>query len=391
MGHIQRRDKNRWRARYIAPDGRERSKTFRRKVDAERFLATVEVDKLRGAWVDPRLGRTTFRQWADEFERSRVNLQETTRAQHITALNARLLPRFGDRPLAAITEMDIQAFALELVEHGLAPSTVTKYLGVLSQILRAAVRNRLIAFNPCEGVQGPGDAPLRETVFLTAEQLNALVAAMEPRHAAMVLLAGYRGLRFGEAAGLRLARLDLTLARLEVMEALKEVGGKLYFGPPKHGRIRAVSLPPFLVEILGEHIETFLPSNGGLLFTNRDGSMLRRSNFERRIWTPAVERAGLDERLTFHGLRHTAVSLLIAEGASIVELAAVMGWSRSTSAQMAVRYGHLFRARDEHLTKALERLYRNSERPGDGLGGSNEEAKGPDNGSGEYNDDGSGA
>jgi len=59
VGHIQRRGKNRWRARYLGPDGRERNRTFERRVDAEHFLAGTETDKLRGGWVDPRLGKTT--------------------------------------------------------------------------------------------------------------------------------------------------------------------------------------------------------------------------------------------------------------------------------------------------------------------------------------------
>ncbi len=185
----------------------------------------------------------------------------------------------------------------------------------------------------------------------------------------MVLLAGYRGLRFGELAGLRPKRVNLLLGKLDVAEALKEVAGQLYFGPPKWGRVRSIALPPFLVEGLGRHLEDFPPKND-LVFTNPDGSMLRRSNFERRIWAPAVRRAGVDERLTFHGLRHTAVSILIAEGASIVELAATMGWSRSTAVAMAMRYGHLFAARERQLTEALEQVYRSARsarRPGDGL------------------------
>lgn len=66
----------------------------------------------------------------------------------------------------------------------------------------------------------------------------------------------------------------------------------------------------------------------------------------------------VDERLTFHGLRHSAVSISIAGGASIVELAAVMGWAQSTAAAMAVRYGHLFQARERQLTDALETAFR---------------------------------
>jgi integrase len=261
--------------------------------------------------------------------------------------------------------MQVQTFVAELVAKGLAPSTASKILSILSQTLRAAVRNQLIPRNPCEGVIGPGEKPLEEMIFLTPDRLNNLADEIGPRYGAMVLVAGYRGLRFGELAGLRPRRLNLFVGKLEVAEALKEVSGHHYFGLPKHERIRTVSLPPFLVDVLRRHIEAFPPVND-LLFTSPEGALLRRSHFERRTWTPAVERLGLDPGLTFHGLRHTAVSILIAEGASIVELAAVMGWSHSTAVAMSMRYGHLFAARDEHLTKALERVYRTARRPNDG-------------------------
>jgi len=138
-------------ARYIDPDGRERSKTFPRKVDAERFLATVDADLLRGEWIDPRSGRKTFREWVEEFESSRVDLEATTRAQRSDCLRNHLLPHFGSRRLSAITEMRVRTFLAHLVKDGLAPATVTKNLRILSQILKAAVRNRLIALTPATG------------------------------------------------------------------------------------------------------------------------------------------------------------------------------------------------------------------------------------------------
>lgn len=282
-------------------------------------------------------------------------------------MRVHILPVMGDWPLASISPMDVRSLLSILADSGMAPSYVTKNLRILSQLMKAAVAERLIARNPCEGVRGPGEDPVEETIFLTAGELNALVEEIPDRFKAMVQLAGYRGLRFGEAAGLRPKRIDLARSRLHVAEALKEVSGDLYFGLPKHRRLRQMALPRFLVDALVAHIQRFPPQND-LLFTNADGSMLRRSNFDRRLWQPAVRRAGLNENLTFHGLRHTAVSILISQGASIVELASIMGWSRSTAVAMSVRYGHLFEAREDHLTDALDKLYLSARRPGDGLG-----------------------
>ncbi len=197
MAHVQRRGKS-WRARYVGPDGKERSQSFARKADAERFLATAETDKARGEWIDPRLGRRTFADWSREFEGSRVHLEKTTKDQHGALMRTHILPTFGDRPLSSITEIQVQAFVAELLAKGRAPSTASKVLGILSQILQAAARNQLIPRNPCDGVVGPGDKPLEEKIFLRPEQLNALADEIPAQFGPMVLVAGYRGLRFGD-------------------------------------------------------------------------------------------------------------------------------------------------------------------------------------------------
>ncbi|MGH2705159.1 MAG: tyrosine-type recombinase/integrase [Actinomycetota bacterium] len=346
-----------WQARYRDPSGRLRGRTFTRKTDAQAFLDEVNRDVRRGEWKDPALQKTTFAELAQRWLPSIAHLEANTRSQRELELRVRLLPRFGERPIGSISDFDIQEFKADLLAAGLAPATVSKSLMTLSLILKAGVVNGYINRNPCATVKKPGDTPLAERIFLTPEQLHVLADAIDPRFRAMVLLAGYRGLRFGEIAGLRPSKLNLLLGRIDISEALKEVRGELSFGTPKHGRRRTVALPPFLVAALDQHLVQFPPQNN-VVFTSADGSLLRRSNFSRRVWKPAVHGAGLLDALTFHGLRHTAVSILTASGASIVELAAVMGWAKSTAAAMAVRYGHLFDARENQLTDAVETLYR---------------------------------
>ena len=80
MSHIQRRKGRGYVARYRTPNGSERSKSFKRKVDAERFLTIIEADKMRGAWVDPRLGKTTLASWAEDFAATTTHLRPSTRA-----------------------------------------------------------------------------------------------------------------------------------------------------------------------------------------------------------------------------------------------------------------------------------------------------------------------
>jgi hypothetical protein len=81
MGHIRRRKLDRGRAaysaRYRGPDGRERSKRFVRRADAERFLAAAEVTKAAGSWVDPGRGRIRLRDWLVRFHESECGLAMT--------------------------------------------------------------------------------------------------------------------------------------------------------------------------------------------------------------------------------------------------------------------------------------------------------------------------
>ena len=78
-GKKQGQGRPRWRARYRDPSGRERSKSFARKVDAEQFLVSMEDAKLRGAYVDPQLGRVLFGEWAERWFRTTADLKPASR------------------------------------------------------------------------------------------------------------------------------------------------------------------------------------------------------------------------------------------------------------------------------------------------------------------------
>ncbi len=80
MAHIEKRGPKRWRARYTDPDGRERSQTFERKIDAERFLTSVTSSVAAGDWVDPARGRLTVGEWAGRWLAGRADLKPKTRA-----------------------------------------------------------------------------------------------------------------------------------------------------------------------------------------------------------------------------------------------------------------------------------------------------------------------
>ena len=158
MGHVERRmwsGKVSYRARYRDPAGRERSKSFARKADAERWLAEVEHAKTRGLWTDPRLGRIRFADWLTAWWATTTNLRPTTRARDETLRRRHALPRFGQLPLAAIGQLEVRSWVAQLSAEGLAPATVVKAYQLLGKVLAAAVDAGYLAQSPCRNVPLP--------------------------------------------------------------------------------------------------------------------------------------------------------------------------------------------------------------------------------------------
>jgi integrase len=343
-----------WEVRYYDPGRRQRSKTFRRRADADRFRATVEVDKLEGRWADPALGRTPFAVWAERWWSTTTSMRESTRARDRRLLDEHVLPRFGRRQLAAIGQLDVRAWVADLSGQGLAPATVQKCYQTLAKIMAAAVDAGMLALSPCRRIPLPR-IEREERRYLDPAEVALLAEAIGPRYQALVLVGAYGGLRVGELAALRRRRVDLLRGTVEVVESTTEVEGRLHVGPPKTraGR-RTVGLPRRVVDALKGQLAAYVdPDPDALVFTAPQGGPLRVSAFRARVWRPAVAAAGLDG-LRIHDLRHTAVALWIAAGASPREVATRAGHA-SVRTVLDV-YGHLYPESDATLRGRLDDL-----------------------------------
>lgn len=362
MGYIENRPDRarRWRARYRAPDGRIRSKSFPRKADAQRWLRAREREMDRGDWHDPDLAQVTVAEWSERYLATRRRLKPKTRHGYESLLRVHILPTFGTVPLGRLDPMAIREWVADLSAR-LSASRTRQAYHLLSAMLKSAVEAGYLARNPAEGAELPR-LPTTEMRFLDASQVEELVAATRPPDGTLVYVLAYCGLRWGEACALRRGRLDLLRGRLEVAESLAEVSGGLHFGEPKTYQWRSVAIPPFLRELLAVHLVQHVPDDPeALVFTSPRGRPLRRPNFGRSIWKPAVKAAGLPDDLTPHALRHTSASLLIAQGAHPVEVQAHLGHS---SIQVTMdRYGHLFPSAFEATAERLEAARRSAGAP----------------------------
>ena len=252
MAYIQKRA-GRWQAAYRGPDKRERTKTFDRRVDAERWLSLNGADLARGQWVDPRLGKISFAEWAEKWTATTVGNRPSTRARDASYLRTHILPVFGDRALGSIAHLEIRVWVAELSTRK-APATVRLAAQMVAKIMAAAVDAGVIATNPCDRVPLPS-IEREEMCFLTPEEVGRLASSMNPRDRALVLVAAYGGLRIGELTGLRRGRVDVLRSRVDIAETCVEVSGHLFFNQPKTraGR-RSVTLPRSVTTELNGHL-----------------------------------------------------------------------------------------------------------------------------------------
>jgi integrase len=231
---------------------------------------------------------------------------------------------------------------------------VAKAYRLLKTILATAADDGVIRRNPCR-IKGAGAESAAERTVLSVPQVFALAEAVEPRYRALVLLATFTSLRWGELCALRRSDIDMAARTVRVERSLTELqGGGLTFGPPKTeaGR-RTVGFPELVSPVLGWHLSRFAQAKDeGLVFTGAAGAPLRRGNFRQRVWVPALRSAGLPE-VHFHDLRHTGNTLTAAAGANLRELMARMGHS---STRAALIYLHATDDRQRKIADALGEL-----------------------------------
>jgi integrase len=343
------------RVRYRDPNGRQRARNFARKTDATRFAAAVETDKVRGDWLDPRLGKVTFADWAHEWLGQLGHLKPKTRLDYEVALRRHVLPVLGETPVGSVDRPAMKRFTSDLTARGAGPDVVRVAAQVARHVLAVAVDAGALKANPASALHLVRQRK-SEMLFLRPEQVQALADAIAAPYGTLVRFAAYTGLRAGEIGALRVRRIDFLRSRVEVAESVSDVAGQLIVGPTKTYANRHVPMPPLLVEELATHLGQRCHDREELVFTSPQGGPLRHGNFYKTKFKPAVRAAGLPESLRFHDLRHTYAAFCIASTADPYAVMRRMGHSSITVTYDT--YGHMFPERDAEITDALETLFR---------------------------------
>lgn len=352
----------RWRARYRDIHGRTRSRTFARRVDAERFLEVNGADMQRGEWIDPGLRRASFADWATAWWGTTVKLRPNTRRGYWLLLQNHVLPHFGASRLTAIDFLDVEKFIAEKIAGGHGPKQVREMVGVVSLIMKCAVRANARKDNPAAGheIRVP-HRRTRQVPMLTMDQAARLVEHTTDHYKPAMWLLIFTGLRPAELCGLRVEDVDLVRRTVHVRQTWSPIPGfdgsprEFIYGPVKSDAgQRAIPIPQWLCEDLAAHLASRAPvRRHDPLIVNKHGRPINRDTFRAKVVRPALRAAGLPEEFRTYDIRHTHASLLIDDGANVLAVAQRMG---HTDPSVTLRvYGHLFEGAQEELTDRLDR------------------------------------
>ncbi|MGW6565026.1 tyrosine-type recombinase/integrase [Streptomyces sp. NPDC054975] len=374
----------RYRARYVGPDGTEKSKSFpdKQKRLAEQWLTSIEADMARGEYIDPKVGRTTFQQYAERWVAAQTtDIATRTGAESRIRLHA--YPYIGARPLSSFQPEHIREWLRKLEDAGLAASTRRTIFANVSAVFTAAVDDRLIARNPfrAASVKAPAPTPRRVRPW-TAEQVFAVRQALPAHYRAMTDVGGGCGLRQGEIFGLPVDEVGFLTGWLHVGYQVKMVGGRAVFAPPKRGKVRDVPLPEEVGRALAAHMKEFPPQEvtlpwetpdgppltKRLMFTTEEGKAVGRHYFNTASWKPALVAAGVlpepepGERAQssredgMHALRHFYASVLLDAGENIKALSGYLG---HVDPGFTLRvYTHLMPSSESRTRKAVDDVFR---------------------------------
>ena len=324
-------------------NGKQKSKTFVRRKQAERYLTDVVKKVQDGAYVE--IKPTTFKAFAERWLEGLADLKPSTRRAYTSMLTYQLIPAFGDLPLTALSVEDVNTW-LRSREGTLRIKTLRNNLGLLHKILEDAREggylgvNRLSRSRALRRPRVLREEDETEIEVLTPAEINRLLDALEPAHYPIFFTAVCTGVRLGELLALQWGDLDETGHRVHVRRTAYR--GAFYVPKTKRSR-RAIDVGDQLLGVLSrwrreQHGEAPPPPEA-LLFPSVTGAPLDPDALRKRVWAPALAKAGL-RHVRIHSLRHTFASMLIAQGENPKYISTQLGHA---SVQITLdRYGHLF-------------------------------------------------
>ncbi|MBC7342773.1 MAG: site-specific integrase [Clostridia bacterium] len=380
-GSLEKRGKDSWRLIVscgMGPDGKQVKKTKTVKAasrrEAEKLLAEFVTEVQKGLYVAP--SKLTFKDFAERWVRDygEVNLAPKTLHRYKQIL-ARAVEAMGHLKMEKIKPLHLVEFYKNLQEDGvredgktgaLSEATILYHHRVLNKLFNDAVGWEIIPSNPASKVKPP-KAKKKQAACYDEKQTAALLTALdsEPlQYKTIVILALATGLRRGELMGLEWQDVDFENGTIEVRQASQYVPGIGTFTkePKNETSKRVIAVPRSVMALLKQYkaqqTEERLKvgdlwQGSNRLFTTWDGKPMFPDTISK--WFPQFLRRHNLPHITFHGLRHTSATLLIAEGVNLKNVSRRLGHSSiSTTGDI---YAHALRSADQEAAAKLDKLF----------------------------------
>lgn len=292
-----------WRALYRY-EGKEVTKHFARQVDAHKWLDEITADIVKDEYITPDDARLTVNDWCDRWLITQRANRASTQRQAKSDLE-RIRAQFGDLALKEVRPSMVKAWLGEMLQgEQLAASTVNKYRRRLAQLMNAAVEDRVLTRSPVTRATIIDADSDDEPFWYSHHQVWKLYTDYG-RFGAAVLLGAFAGMRIGEVCGLRTT--DVDWQRGVITPGVQWPADPL---KTKESR-RPIPVPRELIDMLNRHVAP------GAQWVVTDEAA-------RQVPPWALQRLHRDvrpdERARFHDLRHYFASMLIEQGANVIEV-----------------------------------------------------------------------
>jgi integrase len=349
MASINKRPDGVWRARYRDEAGREHSKHFARKVDAQRWLDQVTASVVTGSYVDPKAGKITFAAYFEQWSARQVWVRGTVLAMKLAVRST----TFSDMPMRSIRPSHVESWVKSMTADGLAPGTITTRFNNVRAVFRAARKDKIIGADPAEGITLPRKRRAEAAMTIpTPADIGKIMAAADLRFRPLIGLCAFAGLRLGEAAAVKVEDIDFLRRTLTVSRQVQRADRfHVEIRALKYGSERVVFLPEASVNMLAAHVEDGVRPEGWLFVGVHDGPP--HQNTVGHWWQKTLRDAKLNG-IKLHDLRHFYASGLIAQGCDVVTVQRSLGHATATTTLNT--YSHLWPTAVDRTRKAAQAM-----------------------------------
>lgn len=321
----------RYLAYYRDPGRKSHWAQFRTRNEAREWRARALLDP-----ASVRSGKRTLAEvWATFVEHHGANLRPTTRANWEQEWKAHIAPGFGTWPIGRIGVIEVKKWLAEMEIAGVGAATRHKCRSILGRLLGEAVENGEIASNPVAARGTRVKLPQRRKArILDPGEVRQVIIATKAisgeSDALAVELMFFLGLRIGEMAGLQAGDVDLKSGEIVIRRTVVQPrGGASLQNATKTAEYRVIPVPKELP--LWTKLDGYVRRHGFVaqaqLFTAPEGGLIHPNNWRRRVWRPAMQKAGILDPPTSHAGRRTTASLLQVVGVPAGTIQAILGHS----------------------------------------------------------------